>query len=50
MPPIGLLLGGVSFTDLKMVLQDAVLDADAPQPIVSSKDSTDLDSDRDPIG
>ena len=28
MPPIGLLLGGVSFTDLKMTLQDAVIDAD----------------------
>ncbi len=27
MPPIGLLLGGVKFTDLKLVLKDPVLDA-----------------------
>lgn len=27
MPPIGLLLGGVNFTDLKIVLKDAVIDA-----------------------
>ncbi|MFY9154243.1 MAG: large-conductance mechanosensitive channel protein MscL [Prolixibacteraceae bacterium] len=27
MPPIGLLMGGVSFTDLKIVLKDPVLDA-----------------------
>ena len=27
MPPIGLLLGGVKFTDLKIVLKDQVLDA-----------------------
>jgi len=27
MPPIGLLLGGVKFTDLKIVLKDPVLDA-----------------------
>lgn len=27
MPPIGLLLGGVDFTDLKMILKDPVLDA-----------------------
>jgi large conductance mechanosensitive channel len=27
MPPIGLLLGGTSFTDLKLVLKDPVLDA-----------------------
>jgi large conductance mechanosensitive channel len=27
MPPIGLLLGGVNFTDLKFVLKDAVVDA-----------------------
>lgn len=28
MPPIGLLLGGVNFDDLKVVLKDAVLDGD----------------------
>lgn len=27
MPPIGLLMGGVSFTDLKVILKDPVLDA-----------------------
>jgi large conductance mechanosensitive channel len=27
MPPIGLLLGGVKFTDLKIILKDPVLDA-----------------------
>ena len=27
MPPIGLLLGGVSFTDLKIILKEPVLDA-----------------------
>ena len=27
MPPIGLLLGGVKFTDLKLVLKDPVMDA-----------------------
>ncbi len=27
MPPIGLLMGGVSFTDLKIVLKDPVMDA-----------------------
>ena len=27
MPPVGLLLGGVNFTDLKFVMKDAVLDA-----------------------
>ena len=27
MPPIGLLLGGVKFTDLKLILKDPVLDA-----------------------
>jgi large conductance mechanosensitive channel len=27
MPPIGLLMGGVSFTDLKFVLKDPVIDA-----------------------
>lgn len=27
MPPIGLLLGGVDFTDLKVILKDPVLDA-----------------------
>lgn len=27
MPPIGLLLGGVDFTDLKMILKDPVVDA-----------------------
>ncbi len=27
MPPIGLLLGGVKFTDLKIVLKDPILDA-----------------------
>jgi large conductance mechanosensitive channel len=27
MPPIGLLMGGVSFTDLKLILKDPVLDA-----------------------
>lgn len=27
MPPLGLLIGGVDFTDLKIVLKDAVLDA-----------------------
>jgi large conductance mechanosensitive channel len=27
MPPIGLLLGGVKFTDLKIVLKDPVMDA-----------------------
>jgi cell division protease FtsH len=36
--------------DAAAASEDAVLDADAPQPIVSSKDSTDLDSDRDPVG
>jgi large conductance mechanosensitive channel len=35
MPPIGLLLGGVSFTDLKMVLQDAVLDADGVETVAA---------------
>jgi|SRR5690606_31692375 len=29
MPPIGLLLGGVNFDDLKFILKDAVLDGDA---------------------
>lgn len=28
MPPIGLLLGGVDFADLKLVLKDAVMDAE----------------------
>jgi large conductance mechanosensitive channel len=28
MPPLGLLIGGVNFTDLKMVLADAVVGAD----------------------
>jgi large conductance mechanosensitive channel len=27
MPPIGLLMGGVSFTDLKIILKDPVMDA-----------------------
>lgn len=27
MPPIGLLMGGVSFTDLKIILKDPILDA-----------------------
>lgn len=27
MPPIGLLMGGVSFTDLKLVLKDPIIDA-----------------------
>jgi len=27
MPPIGLLLGGVKFTDLKIILKDPVMDA-----------------------
>ena len=27
MPPIGVLIGGVNFTDLKIVLKDAVIDA-----------------------
>lgn len=27
MPPIGLLLGGVNFTDIKLTLKDAVMDA-----------------------
>jgi len=27
MPPIGLLMGGVSFTDLKIVLKDPIIDA-----------------------
>ncbi len=27
MPPIGLLMGGVSFTDLKFILKDPILDA-----------------------
>jgi len=29
MPPIGLLVGGVNFTDLKIILQDAIGDAPA---------------------
>lgn len=28
MPPLGLIIGGVNFTDLKLVLTEAVLDAD----------------------
>jgi len=28
MPPLGLLLGGINFTDFKMVLKDAVIGAD----------------------
>ena len=35
MPPIGLLLGGVSFTDLKLTLQDAVLDADGIETVAA---------------
>lgn len=35
MPPIGLLLGGVSFTDLKLTLQDAVLDADGVETVAA---------------
>jgi len=31
MPPIGLLLGGVDFTDLKWVLKDAYLDPDGTE-------------------
>jgi large conductance mechanosensitive channel len=27
MPPIGLLMGGVSFTDLKLILKDPIIDA-----------------------
>ena len=27
MPPVGLLLGGVNFTDIKLVMKDAVIDA-----------------------
>jgi len=35
MPPIGLLLGGVSFTDLKMTLQEAVLDIDGVETVAA---------------
>lgn len=35
MPPIGLLLGGVSFTDLKLTLQEAVLDADGVETVAA---------------
>jgi hypothetical protein len=36
--------------DAAAASEDVVLEADASQQIVPSKDSADLDSDRDPIG
>ncbi|MGL5262917.1 MAG: large-conductance mechanosensitive channel protein MscL [Bacteroides sp.] len=35
MPPIGLLVGGVSFTDLKWVMKDAILDADGKEAVAA---------------
>ena len=35
MPPIGLLVGGVSFTDLKWVMKEAVLDAEGQEAVAA---------------
>lgn len=35
MPPLGLLLGGINFTDFKMVLQEAVVGADGVETVAA---------------
>lgn len=44
MPPIGVLLGGVDFSDLAVSIQQAIGDAPAPEPVPAAPTNEELKS------